>query len=134
MHATIRRYEGIDQDRTEELTKKVGESLLPRLSEMPGFKSYHLIEADKGVMSSIALLRHVGAGRRVDPRRSHLGARGEAGDGTSESAQGHGRRSDRGENVRKRTDSSARNPDRSKGRPAPRAFPVPSTLFCTSLC
>ena len=53
MHATIRRYEGIDQDRTEELTRKVGESLLPRLSEMPGFKSYHLIEADKGVMSSI---------------------------------------------------------------------------------
>jgi hypothetical protein len=53
MHATIRRYEGIDQDRTEELTKKVGESLLPRLSKMPGFKSYHLIEADNGVMSSI---------------------------------------------------------------------------------
>jgi hypothetical protein len=53
MHATIRRYEGIDQGRTEELTKRVGESLLPRLSEMPGFKSYHLIEADNGVMSSI---------------------------------------------------------------------------------
>ena len=53
MHATIRRYEGIEHDRTEELTKKVRESLLPRLSEMPGFKSYHLIEADNGVMSSI---------------------------------------------------------------------------------
>jgi hypothetical protein len=53
MHATIRRYEGIDQDRTEELTKKVGESLLPRLSKMPGFKSYHLIGAENGVMSSI---------------------------------------------------------------------------------
>jgi hypothetical protein len=53
MHATIRRYEGIDPKRTEELSKKFGESLLPRLSEMPGFKSYHLIEADNGVMSSI---------------------------------------------------------------------------------
>jgi hypothetical protein len=53
MHATIRRYEGIDQDRTEELTKKVGETLMPRLSEMPGFKGYYLIEADRGVMSSI---------------------------------------------------------------------------------
>jgi hypothetical protein len=53
MHATIRRYEGIDQKRSEELTKKVGESLLPRLSEMPGFNSYYLIEADNGVMSSI---------------------------------------------------------------------------------
>jgi hypothetical protein len=53
MHATIRRYEGIDQGRTEELTRKVDETLLPRLSEMPGFKGYYLIEADKGVMSSI---------------------------------------------------------------------------------
>jgi hypothetical protein len=53
MHATIRRYEGIDQKRTEELTRKVDETLLPRLSEMPGFKSYYLIEADNGVMSSI---------------------------------------------------------------------------------
>ena len=53
MHATVRRYEGIDQTRTDELTKKVGESLLPRLSELPGFKSYYLIEADKGVMSSV---------------------------------------------------------------------------------
>jgi hypothetical protein len=54
MHATIRRYEGIDQNRAEELTKKVGETLLPRLSEMPGFKSFYLIEADKGVMRSIS--------------------------------------------------------------------------------
>jgi hypothetical protein len=53
LHATVRRYEGIDQTRTVELTKKVGESLLPRLSELPGFKSYYLIEADKGVMSSV---------------------------------------------------------------------------------
>jgi hypothetical protein len=53
VHATIRRYEGIDQRRTDELVKNVGEKLLPRLSEMPGFKSYHLIEADNGVMSSI---------------------------------------------------------------------------------
>jgi hypothetical protein len=53
MYATIRRYEGIDQKRTEELTRKVDEALLPRLSEMPGFKSYFLIEADNGVMSSI---------------------------------------------------------------------------------
>jgi hypothetical protein len=53
MHATIRRYEGIDQNRAEELTKKVGETLLPRLSEMPGFKSYYLLETGEGVMSSI---------------------------------------------------------------------------------
>ncbi len=53
MHATVRRYEGVDASRTDELTKRVGESLLPRLSEMPGFSGYYLIEAEKGVWSSI---------------------------------------------------------------------------------
>jgi hypothetical protein len=53
MHATVRRYEGVDQSRTDELTKKVDESLMPRLSELPGFEGYYLIEADNGVMSSI---------------------------------------------------------------------------------
>jgi hypothetical protein len=53
MYATVRRYEGVDQSRTDELTKKVGESLLPSLSKLPGFSGYYLIEAGNGVMSSI---------------------------------------------------------------------------------
>jgi hypothetical protein len=53
MHATIRRYEGIDQSRTDELVKNVGENLVPRLSKMPGFSGYFLIEAGNGVMSSV---------------------------------------------------------------------------------
>ncbi len=55
MHVTIRRYENVDQDRETELTKKVNESLMPRLSELPGFSSYYLIEAEDGVMTSINL-------------------------------------------------------------------------------
>jgi hypothetical protein len=53
MHVTMRRYEGVDQNRTDELTKKVGETLLPRLSNLPGFNGYYLIEAGNGVVSSI---------------------------------------------------------------------------------
>ena len=53
MHATVRRYEGVDQSRTDELTKKINETLLPRLSKLPGFEGYYLIEAGDGVMSSI---------------------------------------------------------------------------------
>ncbi len=53
MHATVRRYEGVDQSRTDELTKKVGDNLLPSLSKLPGFEGYYLIEAGNGVMSSI---------------------------------------------------------------------------------
>ena len=55
MHATVRRYEGVDQNRTDELTKKVDETLLPSLSKLPGFEGYYLIEAGNGVMSSIGL-------------------------------------------------------------------------------
>src|SRR4029077_11783809 len=55
MHATVRRYEGVDQGRTDELTKKIDETLLPRLSNLPGFEGYYLIEAGNGVMSSIGL-------------------------------------------------------------------------------
>ena len=54
MHATVRRYEGVDASRTEELSKKVNETLLPRLSKLPGFSGYYLIEGD-GVMTSIGL-------------------------------------------------------------------------------
>jgi hypothetical protein len=54
MFATIRRYEAIDQARTSELVKKADETLLPSLSELPGFSGYSLIEAGDGVVSSIS--------------------------------------------------------------------------------
>jgi hypothetical protein len=53
MYATIRRYEAIDQTRMSELVKKVDEGLVPRLSKLPGFSGYHLIEASNGVISSV---------------------------------------------------------------------------------
>jgi hypothetical protein len=55
MYATVRRYEGIDNARTAELKTKVGESLMPRLSKLPGFGGYFLIEAGEGVMTSMSL-------------------------------------------------------------------------------
>jgi hypothetical protein len=53
MHVTIRKYEGVDKARTDELTRKVGESLLPRLSKADGFRGYYLMETENGVMRSI---------------------------------------------------------------------------------
>jgi hypothetical protein len=55
MHATVRRYEGVDESRTAELTKKVGQTLMPSLSKLPGFNGYYLIEGQNGVMTSIGL-------------------------------------------------------------------------------
>src|SRR6188472_2279157 len=55
MYATVRRYEGIDRVRSEEVTRKVGDSLLPRLRELPGFGGYYLIDAGGGVLTSVGL-------------------------------------------------------------------------------
>jgi hypothetical protein len=54
MHATIRRYEGVDQSHTDELIKKVDETLLPRLTKSDGFRGYFVMEANNGVMNSIS--------------------------------------------------------------------------------
>lgn len=55
MHATIRRYEASDKTRTTEIIKKAQDSLLPRLSEMPGFGGYYMIDAGNGVFSSVSI-------------------------------------------------------------------------------
>ena len=57
MHATVRRYEGVDTSRTDELTSKVNETLLPKLSNIPGFKGYYLLDAGNGVMKLVQPLR-----------------------------------------------------------------------------
>ena len=55
MHATIRRYEGVDQNRSAELTSKVNETLVPKLEKLPGFAGYFLVEANNGVITSLGL-------------------------------------------------------------------------------
>jgi hypothetical protein len=55
MYATVRRYEGIDMVRSEEITRKVGQSLAPGLSKLPGFGGYYLIDAGAGVLTSVSL-------------------------------------------------------------------------------
>ena len=53
MFATIRRYDAIDQERVDELVKKADETLVPSLSELPGFSGYYLVEAGNGILTSI---------------------------------------------------------------------------------
>lgn len=55
MFATIRRYEGVDVTRTDEVTSKVDETLVPQLRNLPGFAGYYLVEAGNGVLSSFGL-------------------------------------------------------------------------------
>ena len=53
MRFITRKYDSIDQNRKDELTNKVNESLLPRLSKTDGFLGYYLMETDDGMISSI---------------------------------------------------------------------------------
>ena len=55
MFATIRRYDGVDQNRSVELTHKVNETLVPKLEKLSGFKGYYLIDAGNGVFTSLGL-------------------------------------------------------------------------------
>ncbi len=55
MHATIRRYEGVDTTRMDEMVRNLNETLVPQLRELPGFAGYYLIEAGNGVISSLGL-------------------------------------------------------------------------------
>jgi hypothetical protein len=55
MHAIIRRYDGVDQNHTTELTSKVNATLVPKLNKVPGFKGFYLIDAGNGVFSSLSL-------------------------------------------------------------------------------
>jgi hypothetical protein len=40
MHATIRRYEGVDTNRMDEMVSNLNETLVPQLRELPGFFGY----------------------------------------------------------------------------------------------
>jgi hypothetical protein len=55
MHATIRRYDSVDQKGTDELKRKINETLIPKLSQLPGFNGYYVIESDKDVFTSFTL-------------------------------------------------------------------------------
>jgi len=63
MHATIRRYEGVDAARTNEVTAKVNETLVADLRKLPGFAGYYLIEAENGTFSSLGLFETAEQGK-----------------------------------------------------------------------
>jgi hypothetical protein len=44
-----------NQNRSVELTRKVNETLVPKLEKLSGFQGYYLIDAGNGVFSSLGL-------------------------------------------------------------------------------
>ncbi len=60
MYATVRRYEGTDRSELVRLSTMIDESLIPRLSALPGFGGYYLIDAGEGVITSTGLFDTAG--------------------------------------------------------------------------
>jgi hypothetical protein len=55
MFATIRRYDGVDVNRSVELTRMVNETLVPKVEMLSGFKGYFLVDAGNGIFTSLGL-------------------------------------------------------------------------------
>jgi hypothetical protein len=55
MHAVIRRYEGVDDSRTDEMMERAKQELIPRLAEISGFDGYYLLTEDRQTIVSVGL-------------------------------------------------------------------------------
>ena len=55
MYATVRRYEGITNPR--EAGRRVDESFVPLISQLPGFIAYYWVDAGNGVMISTGIFQ-----------------------------------------------------------------------------
>jgi hypothetical protein len=45
----------VDQNGTDELKRKINDTLIPQLSNLPGFGGYYVIESGNGIFTSIGL-------------------------------------------------------------------------------
>jgi hypothetical protein len=55
MYATIRRYDGVTNPR--EAGKRVNETFVPLMSQLPGFVAYYWVDAGGGVMISTSVFQ-----------------------------------------------------------------------------
>jgi hypothetical protein len=49
MYAVIRRYEGIEKTRTEEIRRSINDDFVPMIREMSGYHGYWVIETDDAI-------------------------------------------------------------------------------------
>jgi hypothetical protein len=55
MYGVIRRYEGVDDARMEEILDLARSELVPKLAEAPGFEAYYLLRAGRGTIASFGV-------------------------------------------------------------------------------
>ena len=92
MFATIRRYDAIDQERTAEVVKKVDETLVPSLKELPRLQRLLRHQGRRRHPELNRLLRHGRARQQVTRVATNWVREQQLEEGTPERAEGHLRR------------------------------------------
>jgi hypothetical protein len=54
MHASVRKYQ-VAEDQLDELSRRIGETFAPRLSDIPGFGGYYVVDATHGIVITVTL-------------------------------------------------------------------------------
>ena len=55
MYTVIRRYEGIDSSRVDELVRRAEEDFVPIVSEVSGFVGFYAIDGGDGVIATVSV-------------------------------------------------------------------------------
>jgi hypothetical protein len=72
MYATVRRYEGVTDP--AEAGRRVDEGFVPLVKDLPGFVSYHWLDAGGGVMASFSVFEdRAGAEASTDRAAAWVG-------------------------------------------------------------
>jgi hypothetical protein len=54
MHASVRKYQ-VGEDHIAELSRRIEETFAPRLSGIPGFGGYYVVDATHGIVITVTL-------------------------------------------------------------------------------
>ena len=54
MYISIRRYSGVKPDALDEIVRRIEVELLPRISAMPGFVAYYVLDECDGVLAAVS--------------------------------------------------------------------------------
>jgi len=54
MHASVRKYK-VDQSQMDDVSRRVADTFVPRVSAVPGFAAYHFVDAGNGILITVTL-------------------------------------------------------------------------------
>jgi hypothetical protein len=54
MHASVRKYK-VDQGQMDQLSQRITDTFVPRVSESPGFVAYYVVDAGNGILITVTV-------------------------------------------------------------------------------